>query len=119
MWFGDIFSIIFPIMFILIVGVIIISIFKGIKEWSYNNKQPIIPVDAIVVAKRGHTTHHHNNNTHTSSSSTTYYITFEFSNREMIELRVPSAKYGLIAEGDNGILYFQGSRFISFERNIV
>ena len=45
MWFGDIFSIIFPIMFILIVGVIIISIFKGIKEWSYNNKQPIIPVD--------------------------------------------------------------------------
>lgn len=118
MWFGDIFSIIFPIMFVLIAGVIIVTIFKEIKQWNNNNKQPIIPIDVIVVAKRGHTTHHHNNNTHTSSNSTTYYITFQFSNRERIELRVPSCEYGLIAEGDNGTLTFQGSRFISFKRNI-
>ena len=49
--FNIMFSI-FPIMFFLVFGLIIFSIGKGIKQNMYNNKQPIIPVQAKVVTKR-------------------------------------------------------------------
>ena len=38
----DMFSIMFFIVFALIVGTIIINAIKGISEWSNNNKQPIL-----------------------------------------------------------------------------
>ena len=44
----DSFSAMFSIVFILIIGVIIFSIIRGISEWSNNNKQPIIPVNSKV-----------------------------------------------------------------------
>ena len=111
-------SFIFPIFFVVFFGVFIFIIFKNIKEWSYNNKQPIIPVSSTVMSKRTNVSHHHHGETHASSSSTTYYVTFEFDNGERVELRVSGSEYGLMAEGDKGILSFQGTRFISFEREL-
>ncbi|MDV4149794.1 DUF2500 domain-containing protein [Clostridium sp. AL.422] len=114
----DTFSGMFSLVFILIIGVIIFSIVRGISEWSSNNKQPIIPVDSIVSGKRISVSHHNHNtgdNMH-SSTSTTYYVTFQFENGERLELKVSGKEYGLISEGDRGILSFQGTRFISFER---
>ncbi len=113
------FSGIFSLVFILIFGMIIFSIIKGISEWSSNNKQPIIPVDSTVSAKRISVSHHNHNtgdNMMHTSTSTTYYVTFEFENGERLELKVSGKEYGLISEGDKGILSFQGTRFISFER---
>lgn len=113
------FSGMFSLVFILIVGMIIFSIIKGISEWSSNNKQPIIPVDSTVSAKRISVSHHNHNtgdNMMHTSTSTTYYVTFEFENGERLELKVSGKEYGLISEGDKGILSFQGTRFISFER---
>ena len=111
-------SFIFPIFFVVFFGVFIFIIFKNIKEWSYNNKQPIIPVSSTVMSKRTNVSNHHHGETHASSSSTTYYVTFEFDNGERVELRVSGSEYGLMAEGDKGILSFQGTRFISFEREL-
>lgn len=113
------FSGMFSIVFILILGVIIFSIVKGINEWSNNNKQPIIPVDSIVSSKRvsvSHNNHNTGDNMMHSSTSTSYYVTFQFENGERMELKLSGKEYGLIAEGDKGILSFQGTRFISFER---
>ena len=113
------FSGMFSLVFILIFGMIIFSIIKGISEWSSNNKQPIIPVDSTVAAKRISVSHHNHNtgdNMMHTSTSTTYYVTFEFENGERLELKVSGKEYGLISEGDKGILSFQGTRFISFER---
>lgn len=115
----DTFSGMFSIVFILVVGVFIFSIVKGISEWSHNNKQPIIPVNSIVSSKRVSVTHHNHNtgeNMMHNSTSTSYYVTFEFENGERMELEISGREYGLIAEGDKGVLSFQGTRFISFER---
>jgi hypothetical protein len=105
-------------MFMIVFGVIIFSIVKNISVSMHNNKQPIIPVEAKVVTKRYNVSSHHNsadNNMH-HSSSTFYYVTFELNNGERIEFPVPSYEFGMMVEGDNGTLSFQGTRFISFIR---
>lgn len=115
----DMFSGMFSIVFILIIGMFIFTIVKGISEWSTNNKQPIIPVESVITSKRTSVTHHHHNtgdNMMHNSTSTSYYVTFEFGNGERLELKVSGRDYGLIAEGDRGVLSFQGTRFISFNR---
>ena len=112
-------SFIFPVFFILFFGMFIFIIIRNVKEWSHNNKQPIIPVDSTIISKRTNVSHHHHGDTHTTSSSTTYYVTFQFDNGERLELRVPGEQYGLMAEGDKGVLSFQGTRFINFERKIT
>ena len=115
----NLFSFIFPLFFIAFFCLFIFTIVKNVKEWSNNNKQPIIPVDSTIISKRTNVSHHHHGDTHTTSSSTTYYVTFQFDNGERLELRVPGEQYGLMAEGDKGVLSFQGTRFISFERKIT
>jgi len=109
---------IFPIMFMIVFGVIIFSIAKNISTNMHNNKQPIIPVEAKIVSKRydvSNYRHSTNNNIH-RSSSTSYYVTFELNNGERLEFLVPSYDFGMIVEGDNGTLSFQGTKFISFIR---
>ena len=110
---------IFPIMFFLVFGLILYTFFKGIKQNQYNNKQLKIPVEAKIVAKRYDVSHHHhhtNNNHMHHSSSTSYYVTFELTNGERMELLIPNNAVGMLVEGDKGILTFQGTRFISFVR---
>lgn len=109
----------FPIFFFLIFGLIIFSVIKSISVNMHNKKQPIIPVEAKIVTKRydvSHHRHHHADNMHHHSSSTSYYVTFEMTNGERMELKVPSSEFGMMVEGDTGTLQFQGTRFISFER---
>ena len=108
----------FPVIFLLVLGMILFNMFRGVKEWSYNNKQPVLTVDAKVTAKRDHvsrSTHNHNGHMH-HSTSTTYYATFEVASGDRMELRVPDREYGLLSEGDFGRLTFQGTRYHSFER---
>lgn len=114
----DFFSFIFPIFFIIFIIAFAFTLFKNIKEWSYNNSQPKIAAPAKIVAKRSNTSHSHNANTHHHSSHTTYYSTFEFVNGERVELKMSSREYGMLAEGDVGILTLQGTRYIDFEREV-
>lgn len=116
----SLFSILFPIVFIFVFGMIIFTFVKGIGEWSSNNKQPVISVVAKVVGKRGHTSsnhNHHDNHVH-SSSSTSYYATFEVESGDRMEFHISAAEFGMIAEGDIGKLTFQGTRYHNFERVI-
>ena len=106
------FPLIFAIIFIAVIGMFIVIAVRGILQWSKNNSSPRIPVQARVVTKRTHTSGGMDN----TSASTSYYITFEFLSGDRKEFYVPYREYGLIAEKDNGILTFQGTRFISFER---
>lgn len=45
-----------------------------------------------------------------------YYATFETENGDRIELLLPEREYGVLFEGDFGLLTFQGTRFLSFAR---
>ena len=51
-----------------------------------------------------------------SHSSTSYYLTFEMESGDRIEFLVGEKEYGLLVEGNVGKLKFQGSRYLSFER---
>jgi hypothetical protein len=103
-------SLLFPLVF----GLIVVVILRMIRQWHYNNKQPVLTVDAVCVAKRQeYSRHMHNDGL---SSSTWYYATFEVESGDRMELAVGGRDYGLLVEGDSGRLTFQGTRFLGFER---
>lgn len=111
----DMFSImqtIFPIFFILVAGIILFSILRGIREWSNNNKQPRLNVDAVVVSKRTQVRHGGNNH----HSTTWYYVTFQVESGDRMEFGLNGREYGQLVEGDQGELVFQGSRYHGFTR---
>lgn len=47
-----------------------------------------------------------------------YYVTFEVESGDRMEFSVYGKEYGMLAEGDEGKLTFQGSRYLGFERAI-
>ena len=50
--FFNVMDVIFPIMFIVVAGFIVVTIIKGISQWNDNNHAPRLTVEAKVVAKR-------------------------------------------------------------------
>ena len=109
-------AIMFAVTSLFVIGVFIIVFSKGIKEWKQNNASPRVTVEATVLAKRMNFTrhssmHHTGHHTHTQ-----HYVTFELESGDRAEFSVPTSEYGLIIEGDRGNITFQGTRFLSFER---
>ena len=98
----DMFSIMFSIVFIIVIGMFVVTAIKGIGQWNKNNNSPRLTVPATVVAKRTNVSHHNHagtNGHHHYSTSTTYYVTFQ------------------VESGDRkGKLSFQGTRYLGFER---
>lgn len=45
-----------------------------------------------------------------------YYIGFEMEDGERIELRVQGSQYGVIIEGDQGMVSFRDGRMVGFDR---
>ena len=119
MGFG-LFGIIFSLVFILVIGIFIVTAVKGISQWNKNNHSPRLTVPATVIAKRTNVSrHHHNGSTnghHYSSTSTSYYVTFQVESGDRMELHVAGHEYGLLIEGDRGNLTFQGTRYLGFDR---
>ncbi|SDW54684.1 DUF2500 domain-containing protein [Paenibacillus sp. CF384] len=116
-------SIVFPLIFLLVFGLIIYGIIASIRQSQRNNKQPVLTVQANIVNKRtevrSRSNHQHNNDgfmNHSSSTSTDYYITFQVESGDRIEFEVSGQESGLLAEGDNGRLTFQGTRYLGFQR---
>lgn len=107
--------------FAFVIIVIIVSVVKGIGQWQSNNNQPILIVPAKLVSKRINVSSHMHNDTdgvgHNTSSSTDYYITFEVESGSRMEFQIQGQEYGLLIEGDNGKLKFQGTRYLGFERS--
>ncbi|MCU9615044.1 DUF2500 domain-containing protein [Caldibacillus lycopersici] len=108
------------IIFILVFGFILFSIIQNIVQWKKNEASPRLSVPAIVKVKRTNTsnsTHHHGETgAHHHTSSSTYFVTFEFESGDRSEFRITGKEFGLLADGDIGTLTFQGTRYVSFER---
>lgn len=112
------FQILFAVVFVGILFVFMFNAGKSLMEWGKNNRSPRLTVAARVVAKRENVSvhHHHGSGAGHTTRSTTYYATFEFDGGDRSELRLSGQEYGLLAEGDAGLLTFQGTRFVDFQR---
>lgn len=115
------FRIMFTLVFILVFGMFIVIAVKGISQWNKNNHSPRLTVPASVVAKRTNVSHHHHHNhgdtgMHHTTHSTTYYVTFQVESGDRMELHVAGNEFGMLIEGDQGKLTFQGTRYLGFER---
>ncbi|MBM7699766.1 DUF2500 domain-containing protein [Kurthia huakuii] len=93
---------------IFVFGTIIFILFSSIKKGIKNNNSPRLTVPAEVISKRTHVQGDH--------SYTTYYVTFEVQSGDRLELQLNGSDFGMLAEKDIGILSFQGTRYVSFER---
>ena len=114
------FEIMFTIVFVLVIGTFIVIAVRGISQWNKNNNSPRLTVPAIVVAKRINVTRHHhggaNGHHHHHHTSTTYYVTFQVESGDRMELHMDGSEYGMLVEGDQGNLSFQGTRYLGFDR---
>ena len=123
--FDALFSILFPLVFLVVLGMILFTIVGNLRTWGKNNASPRLTVPATVVAKRTNVSRHRTANAgdmtgahgYTSTSTTTYYVTFQVESGDRMELRLSGTEYGQLVEGDTGKLSFQGTRYLGFERN--
>jgi hypothetical protein len=81
------------LVFVIIVVTVFVRITMGVAEWANNNNQPILSVPACVVARRTETT------------------------GERFEFGLSGKRYGPLAEGDEGTLTYQGTRYHELERS--
>ena len=113
--FGVTFSIMqvmVPLMFVLVFGIIIVTMVRGIGEWNKNNQSPKLTVPATVVAKRSDV----HSGIETMHTFTSYYVTFQVESGDRMEFEISDMEYGMLAEGDSGELIFQGTRYLNFRR---
>ena len=105
-FFGGGFSVLFVIVFLLILGMFIFVFVSNIARAARDRASPRLTVQARVVAKRAQVWNPY----------TDYYATFEVGSGDRMELSLDGEDFGLLAEGDSGELTFQGGKFLSFER---
>lgn len=113
------FRIMFALAFVLVIGMFLVFAVKGIAQWNQNNHSPRLTVPAVIVAKRTNVIRHHHGGAgghHHHHTSTSYYVTFQFGGGDRMELLVSGSEYGMLVEGDQGDLSFQGTRYLGFER---
>lgn len=123
-FFGGGFEIMFGLVFVLVIGVFILSFVKGISTWNKNNQSPRLTVDTIVVSKRIDVTQQQHANAgdatgahgYHTTSSTWYYVVFQVDSGDRMEFQVGGNEYNMLVEGDHGKLTFQGTRYLGFER---
>ena len=119
--FGMTFSIMqvmVPLMFVLVFGFMIVTLVRGIGEWNKNNHSPRLTVPATLVEKRSdvHRYPVSAGKVQTMHTSTSYYATFQVESGDRMEFEISDMEYGMLAEGDRGMLTFQGTRYLNFRR---
>ena len=122
----SIFPFLFITVFVIVIGTILVSAVRGVKTWNKNNASPRLTVAAQVVTKRteishhrhqAHGSHHDGMGIGHTTTSTRYYATFQVESGDRMELQLSGSEYGMLAEGDQGSLTFQGTRYLGFERS--
>ena len=119
------FSILFPILFLVVLGMILFALISNLRTWNKNNHSPRLTVPATVVAKRTDVSHSSSANAgdmsgahgYDTSTFTSYYVTFQVESGDRMEFEVDGSDYGLLVQGDIGKLSFQGTRYLGFERS--
>ncbi len=109
----------FTLVFVLVIGLFIYAVVQAIARKQKNDASPRLTVLARVVSRRQEVTHHArnmNDGVYHTSSTTRYFVTFQVESGDRMELELDGSDFGMIAEGDEGRLSFQGTRFLDFQR---
>ncbi|WOV86484.1 DUF2500 domain-containing protein [Sporosarcina oncorhynchi] len=105
-------SILMTLVPFIIIGVFVFMIVRAFKQYTSNNRAPKLSLPAQLVTKRTDTYGGTNN----STTTTHYHVTFQVESGDRMEFQTNGDHYGLVAEGDFGILTYQGTRYLDFER---
>ena len=108
----SIMQVIMLLVFVLVLGSIIVTLIRGVGEWNKNNQSPKLTVPATVVAKRSDV----HRGIETMHTFTSYYVTFQVESGDRMDFEASDMEYGMLAEGDRGMLTFQGTRYLNFRR---
>ena len=109
----------FTLVFVLVIGLFIYAVVQAIARKQKNDASPRLTVLARVVSRRQEVTHHAqnmNDGVYHTSSTTRYFVTFQVESGDRLELQLDGSDFGMLAEGDEGRLSFQGTRFLEFQR---
>ena len=115
----ELFSVFFFIAFFSVLGLIVTTVVRGIKQERKNDRSPRLTVEAKVVAKRTNFHRSAGDSHHAGTGRTTYFVTFQVQSGDRMELQLQGHEYGLLVEGDFGDLTFQGTRYLGFARKAV
>jgi hypothetical protein len=130
--FGIVFAVLFAAAmgFIIFVMVMMVRQFVRVgRQQAANDAAPEVQAQVRVIGKRVETLGVDSSalpSKHTMAvrmgDDTVYQrnlVAFEQAGGERFELEVPSAHYGLIAEGDTGVVTMKGTEFVGFGRQIM
>ena len=109
----------FTLVFVLVIGLFIYAVVQAIARKQKNDASPRLTVLARVASRRQEVTHHArnmNDGVYHTSSTTRYFVTFQVESGDRMELELDGSDFGMLAEGDEGRLSFQGTRFLDFQR---
>ncbi|MNO24808.1 hypothetical protein D3C76_146370 [compost metagenome] len=116
-WMFDLTGTVIPIFLAVVIGIVAVSAGRGLLQWSRNNSSPIMTIPARIVSKRSEVRQQQlQDDSNNSRTSTTYYLTYESDSGARMEFKVDGNEYGMSAEGDRGILTYQGTRYHGFQR---
>lgn len=112
------------IMIFAVFAFFIMAIVGGIKQWHNNNNSPRLKVIATVVAKRIDETIHQQPIAGDITGAhgyqivrrEDYYVIFQVESGDTLQFSVKSSEYRELTEGDYGNLFFQGTRYLGFEK---
>lgn len=104
--------------FVFVAAMVIGTFVSVARQKRKDDASPVLSVPAVMVTKRLDFRHSHSNNHNHIHTYRHYYATFQVESGDRMELRVQEDTFGLLAEGDKGILTFQGKRFLDFKRDI-
>ena len=124
-WMFTLVPIFIGVIFVIMLVSIISGLSRNAKRERKNDQSPRVTADVKVVSKRMEVGGNRSNRrmgadgmmeNGYSYSYSDYFVTFEFNSGDRLELPVDGSDYGLLVEGDQGKLTFQGTRYLSFER---
>jgi len=118
--------------FVVVIGMIILGIVKGVMPKIKNAQSPEVSAAAEIKEKRieisgggssmiGTGMNDVGPGMHTSSTPIhqQHYVTFEQADGTRFELEVPASEYGLLSVGDRGSVSMKGTQYLGFSREIL
>ena len=107
-------AVIIGLFFLLVIGLITVSIVRGGLQWRKDHTGPMNTETAYLRAKRVKAI----GGGHDTAVRSQYFVTVESLTGERRELRVDESIFGLLVEGDRGECVTQGGRLVSFKRQL-